>query len=297
MRNGFVCVTTLICSLFIASCANPYKAEPEPKPKAKPTTRVDRSDKVIPRAEPKSKYGNPSSYVVFGKRYYVLPSSRDYVAQGIASWYGTKFHGRRTSSGETYDMYAMTAAHKTLPLPTYARVTNKRNGRSIIVRINDRGPFHQNRLIDLSYAAATKLGIVTRGTGLVEVRAIDPRRYAKQSKKTNLNDTKLVDVAEPEKAEEKTVALTSNNVREKPVGIFVQIGAFRVRENAQKFSAQFKALNVGKVDVYESIFEESPIYKVRIGPLESVAQADKAVEKITQLGHSDYKLIFEDESI
>ena len=292
MRIIFTGLAT-ICILLIVSCANPYKAKPTPKP----TTRVDRSDKIIPRAEPKSKYGNPSSYVVFGKRYYVLPSSKGYVAQGVASWYGTKFHGRRTSSGETYDMYAMTAAHKTLPLPTYARVTNKRNGRSIIVRINDRGPFHQNRLIDLSYTAATKLGIVTRGTGLVEVQALDPRLYARQVSKSKSAKTKIVDVAEPEIAEKKTVATTSNNVREKPVEIFVQIGAFRVRENAQKFSAQFAGLSVGKVGVYESVLEESPIYKVRIGPLDSVTQADKAVEMITQLGHSDYKLVFEDESI
>ena len=101
--------------------------------------------------EPKSRYGNPESYVVFGKRYYVKDSSKGYVETGIASWYGTKFHGRRTSSGETYDMYAMTAAHKTLPLPTYVEVTNLNNGRSIIVKVNDRGRFHEIRIIDLSY--------------------------------------------------------------------------------------------------------------------------------------------------
>ena len=151
----------LVCVVIVAACASPYsKKDSAPK---KPATRVDRTEKVIPKAEPKSKYGNPKSYVVFGQRYHTLPTAKGYVEQGIASWYGTKFHGRRTSSGETYDMYAMTAAHKTLPLPTYARVTNKKNGRSIIVRINDRGPFHENRIIDLSYAAATKLGIVTTG--------------------------------------------------------------------------------------------------------------------------------------
>lgn len=271
-----------VCLILVTACANPYKKDSAPK--QKPTTRVDRTEKVIPRAEPKSKYGNPTSYVVFGRRYYVLPSAKGYIEQGIASWYGTKFHGRRTSSGETYDMYAMTAAHKTLPLPTYARVTNKRNGRSIIVRINDRGPFHKNRIIDLSYAAATKLGIVTRGTGLVEVRAIDPLRY--KDKKTA---STLVDVAEPEQATPKTAT-------DKKVGIFVQVGAFRVRENAQKLSAQFAALNVGKVTVYSGELEGTPIYKVRIGPLDTVAQADKTVEKLIQLGHKDYKLVFEEPS-
>ena len=288
MKRTLAVVTGLLCFVLVASCANPYKTKPSPK--QKPTTRVDRSEKVIPRVEPKSKYGNPSSYVVFGRRYFVLPSARGYVEQGIASWYGTKFHGRRTSSGETYDMYAMTAAHKTLPLPTYARVTNKRNGRSIIVRINDRGPFHKNRIIDLSYAAATKLGIVTRGTGLVEVRAIDPSAYKAGVKAGAKSKGKIVDVAEPKLAEETPAAV------EKEVEIFVQVGAFRVRENAQKLSAQFTTLNVGKVSVHAGTHEGSPIYKVRIGPLDTVVQADKTVEKISELGHKDYKLVFEDHS-
>jgi len=131
---------------------------------------------AVPKVEPKSKYGNPESYVVFGKRYHTKSSSHGYVAKGVASWYGPNFHGRKTSSGEPYDMYAMTAAHKTLPLPTYARVTNVRNGRSAVVKINDRGPFHGNRIIDLSYSAARKLGVVAKGTAMVEVKAIDPRQ-------------------------------------------------------------------------------------------------------------------------
>jgi rare lipoprotein A len=114
--------------------------------------------------------------VVFGKRYHTKSSSHGYVARGVASWYGPNFHGRKTSSGERYDMYAMTAAHKTLPLPTYARVTNVKNGRSAVVKINDRGPFHGNRIIDLSYSAARKLGVVAKGTAMVEVKAIDPRQ-------------------------------------------------------------------------------------------------------------------------
>ena len=112
-------------------------------------------------------------YVVNGKQYFTLPSARGFTQRGIASWYGPKFHGRRTSSGETYDMYKMTAAHKTLPLPTYVAVRNLATGREIVVRVNDRGPFHGDRIIDLSYAAATKLGIARRGTGLVEVRALE----------------------------------------------------------------------------------------------------------------------------
>ena len=136
---------------------------------------VDYIPDAVPQVEQRSKYGNPPSYVVNGKRYYTLPSSDGYVKRGIASWYGKKFHGRRTSSWEIYDMYAMTAAHRSLPLPTYVRVRNLDNDREVTVKVNDRGPFHPDRLIDLSYVAAKKLGIIEKGTGLVEVRAIDPR--------------------------------------------------------------------------------------------------------------------------
>jgi rare lipoprotein A len=129
---------------------------------------------AVPKVEPKSKYGNMDTYVVRGRRYYTKDSSLGHVERGLASWYGPGFHRRKTSSGEPYDMYSMTAAHKTLPLPTYARVTNLENGHSAVVKINDRGPFHDPRILDLSLAAATKLGVVGKGTALVELRAIDP---------------------------------------------------------------------------------------------------------------------------
>jgi len=123
---------------------------------------------------PRSPVGNRSPYTVLGKQYHVLERPHGYVEQGIASYYGSKFHGRRTSNQEVYDMYTFSAAHKTLPLPSFARVTNLENGKSVVVRVNDRGPFHDGRVIDLSYAAAVKLGIVARGTGKVEVRALVP---------------------------------------------------------------------------------------------------------------------------
>ena len=129
-------------------------------------------------AEPRSRVGNRSTYAVLGKQYRVLDDPGGYVEEGLASYYGNKFHGRRTSNLEVYDMYAFTAAHKTLPLPSFARVTNRDNGKSIVVRVNDRGPFHAGRVIDLSYAAAVKLGITQRGTGRVEVRALAPGKGA-----------------------------------------------------------------------------------------------------------------------
>lgn len=125
-----------------------------------------------PKHEPRSRYGNPDTYAVYGKTYKVMSSSSGYKTRGIASWYGTKFHKKRTSSGETYNMYAMTAAHKTLPLPTYVRVKNLANGRETVVKVNDRGPFHSDRIIDLSYAAAAKLGVFPRGTAPVEIEAL-----------------------------------------------------------------------------------------------------------------------------
>ena len=129
---------------------------------------------AVPAAEPRSRYGNPKEYEVLGETYFVLDSARGYKERGRASWYGTKFNGKRTSSGETYDMYGMTAAHKTLPLPTYVRVTRLSNGRSVVVKVNDRGPFHQGRIIDLSYAAATRLDLLKDGSAEVVVEAVDP---------------------------------------------------------------------------------------------------------------------------
>lgn len=150
-----------------------HERDRAPDPRSVPTD-IDRVPDAVPRAEPRSRYGNPESYEVFGRRYHVLASAEGYRERGIASWYGEKFHGRRTSSREPYDMYAMTAAHKTLPLPTYVRVTHLENGRSVIVRVNDRGPFVDSRIIDLSYAAAARLGMVEDGHAPVEVVALQP---------------------------------------------------------------------------------------------------------------------------
>lgn len=127
---------------------------------------------LIPTQEPMSRYGNPTEYKVDGRKYEIMKNSKGYKTRGIASWYGTKFHKQRTSSGEPYNMYVMTAAHKTLPLPTYIRVKNLDNGKSAVVKVNDRGPFHGDRLIDLSYAAAVKLGIFPKGTAPVEIETM-----------------------------------------------------------------------------------------------------------------------------
>lgn len=179
----------LLC-LFLSACSR-STSRPDGPPKKVPPN-LNKIPDAKPKVEPLSRYGNrfgkngkSNSYVTARKRYHVKPTSRGYRQRGLASWYGTKFHGRRTSSGERYDMYSMTAAHTTLPLPTYAKVTNLDNGKSVVVKINDRGPFHSNRLIDLSYVAAAKLGILGRGTGRVEVESVDPRDHGGRQPKQN----------------------------------------------------------------------------------------------------------------
>lgn len=181
----------LLLSLFIAGCYEPPQSMPTRSPYTKSTARntaktnphnerdgapagppPTRFEKVKPVKESFSRYGNPESYAVKGHTYEVMRSASGYKTKGIASWYGTKFHSQRTSSGDEYDMYSMTAAHKTLPLPSYVRVRNLENGRVAIVKVNDRGPFHEGRVIDLSYAAATRLGVFPKGTAAVEIEAL-----------------------------------------------------------------------------------------------------------------------------
>lgn len=163
---------TLFLTTLLSSCSHVRRDGP-------PNFYVDESKipNAVPKPEPLAKYGNMKQYYVAGKCYRVMKSSKHYSATGVASWYGTLFHSRKTSSGERYNMLAMTAAHKTLPLPTYVRVTNLKNHREIIVKVNDRGPFKSNRIIDLSYVAAKKLGMMGRGTAYVRVTAIDPYSY------------------------------------------------------------------------------------------------------------------------
>lgn len=163
--------TVVLAAVALVLACRPVASAPEsPQPVSDPMAVPD----AVPREEPRSPYGNPEFYEVDGRRYRPLSSSDGFVERGTASWYGAEFHGRRTSSGEAFDMYAMTAAHPTLPLPTYVEVTNLENGRRVVVRVNDRGPFKDGRIIDLSYVAAYRLGMIQNGTARVEVRALAP---------------------------------------------------------------------------------------------------------------------------
>lgn len=233
---------------------------------------------AVPKVEPKSRYGNPRYYDVAGQRYDVLDSSEGFVERGMASWYGADFHGRRASSGETYDMYAMTAAHPSLPLPTYVQVTSLDNGRKTIVKVNDRGPFHGGRVIDLSYAAAYKLGIVQRGTGLVEVRALSP----------DAHQPAPVAVAPPPRA-----ARTDATPLPDVPALFVQVGAFTELRNAEELRAQLLLSEPGAIQITPAAGEDDLLYRVRIGPLSSAGDADLTARRVQALGLHDARVVAE----
>ncbi len=204
----------------------------------------------IPRIENASITGNPPFYEVMGKRYTIMQSSQGYIKEGIASWYGTKFHGKRTSSGEVYDMFAMTAANKTLPIPCYVKVTSLSNGKEITVRINDRGPFHDNRIIDLSYTAAKKLGIIDNGTSRVRVEAVPPYQ---------------------------TLSIFSNEqeyiMKKKPM--YLQTGAFKEKKSAERFASQTQQIvQLFPVSVEDNAYHFTSIFRVKIGPLENEQEVD-----------------------
>ncbi|MDZ4261092.1 MAG: septal ring lytic transglycosylase RlpA family protein [Pseudomonadota bacterium] len=281
----------LAALVLLAGCSGPGPTRPTitaPATPATPSIAVEPSDgapgrqvdintipDAVPRSEPYSKYGNPGSYVVFGKTYTPLKGSKGHVERGIASWYGTKFHGRRTSSGEPYNLYDMTAAHKTLPLPTYAQVTNLDNGRSIIVKINDRGPFHEGRIIDLSYVAAMKLDIMKTGTGRVEVRAIDPSAPTAHLAQPATTKTEPVTLA--------TAPAASQN-------LFLQVGAFSTFSNAENLRSRLS--NVATTPIVISKGNQAqPIYRVLIGPLSDDQEAQQLAERLTNVGISQTNLV------
>ena len=227
-----------------------------------PPANVDSIPDATPRREPRSAHGNPPFYKVLGRRYVVLATADGYLERGVASWYGPTFHGESTSNGEKYDMYGMSAAHKTLPLPTYARVTNLKNGRSIVVRINDRGPFVANRLIDLSYSAAAKLDMLKEGTTLVEVKALT--------------------VQEPDDL--------TRSAEVPPPSLYVQAGAFADQRNAQRVLDHLHTGGLPSAFILAPPDGKPPLYRVRLGPISSVPEFDQLAAKLRALGYPDARL-------
>ncbi len=221
---------------------------------------------ATPKAEPLSPYGNPPSYEQDGITYYVMKSAKDYKARGIASWYGTKFHGERTSSGERYDMYAMTAAHKTLPLPSYVRVTNLDNGKQVVVKVNDRGPFKHGRIIDLSYAAAARLDFHNHGTANVEVESIVPAGTHELTGPTSIPDGQQM---------------------------FVQVGAFSDKGKANRLAKAIRQQVPWKVFISPIRVRGKSLHRVRIGPIETSDEANKLVDTLSLPSLGTPRIIFE----
>jgi rare lipoprotein A len=260
--------TALIAlALLAAGCST---LQPAPSPDNLPGD-------AVPRVEPRSRYGNPVSYEVFGRRYFVTPQARGFREQGTASWYGPGFHRQRTSSGEPYDMYLMTAAHKTLPIPVYVRVDNLQNGRSIVVRVNDRGPFVGDRVIDLSYAAAARLDMLRAGTAPVALTVIEPP-----------SPTSEADVI----AAATTPAVAAPTAATPASDGFVQAGAFSAQANADALRLRLSAAGFSRLEV-QSIAAASgqPLFRLRIGPVSSAAEADDLIERLALAGIPDARLV------
>lgn len=240
-----------------------------------PDFSVDESriPNAVPKKEPLSKYGNLDTYRVFGKSYHTMKSSKHYVARGTASWYGTQFHASRTSSGERYNMLAMTAAHKTLPLPTYVEVTNLANNRKIVVKVNDRGPFEGNRLIDLSYVAAKKLGMLGHGTAHVEVRALDPDTYYKHI------------------LTEKPTLLAHNHTTHKSSNLYLQVGVFKNRQYAEHLKTRLTKVLPVPVQVAHTSHTSKGLFRVQVGPIKNVATENQISKHLKSIGLTSTKKI------
>ncbi len=255
MRSLLILAAGLLATLLAGCAGTPTAGKPataarggyylDDGPEANPPANLDAVPDAVPRREPLHRFAN-RTYVALGNTYTPLTSARDYRDEGLASWYGRRFHGKKTASGELYDMYAMTAAHPTLPIPSYARVTAVGSGKSVVVRINDRGPFHKDRLIDLSYTAAHKLGMLGRGSLRVRVESLDPDAY----------DTEGEALAD---------------------GVFLQLGAFSRADNAQQLVARL-ARELEIDGSRARVVLRDKLHRVQLGPYASdaEAQADRA---------------------
>jgi rare lipoprotein A len=234
---------------------------------------IENTPDAVPVPEPRSVSGNSRSYEVLGKTYDVLDDAKGFRQRGYASWYGKKFHGRKTASGDRYNMFKMTAAHKSLPLPSYVRVTDLDNGKSVVVKINDRGPFHSDRIIDLSYAAAAKLGLIGHGTSMVEIVALEPDGSATAAP------------PEPVPAAPLTTASVSAAVPVAPMGPisgFLQVGAYIDPINAVAMRENLQRQGIAPVEIRVNDSASTPIHRVLVGPFRDQDDARDTRIRLTQ---------------
>ncbi|WP_373191302.1 septal ring lytic transglycosylase RlpA family protein [Halomonas sp.] len=235
---------------------------------------------ALPRHEARSRAGNTSPYQVWGKRYQVLADAQGYRRQGRASWYGKKFHGYATSNGEIYDMYKMSAAHRSLPLPSFVRVTSLDNGRSVIVRVNDRGPFHSDREIDLSYAAAARLGILEKGTGRVRVEAIDVERWIAEHGTSPLSGVGQTLRPETASRSPSAVPLAGTDPSLSGGGVFLQVAALGSADNARQLKSRLEHEIAQPVRVASV----AGLHRVQVGPLADAGQLAPVREALRRAG-------------
>ncbi|NBW60806.1 MAG: septal ring lytic transglycosylase RlpA family protein [Methylophilaceae bacterium] len=296
MRMNFKKAWPLILSLWLSACSTLDIILPREERPAAPASKTEQTKPVksggyylddgpgdnppadlisipdaVPKLEPYIARAN-KPYIALGMTYTPMTTFQPYKKSGIASWYGRRYHGQKTSIGEIYDMYAMTGAHTTLPLPSYVKVTNPDNGKSVIVRINDRGPFHEGRLIDLSYVAAFKLGIAQKGSGVVEVEAIDVKQFLAEKSKPMLADKAIA----PETSELPANKQQSNF----SAGNYIQLGAFRQSENANQLAQKLREQNILPMELSINNWQNQGLYRVLVGPFDTRSNAEKMAEKI-----------------
>ena len=281
-------VLLVVALLALPGCSLLRRAPEAPSPGAgvpAPPRDLAAIPDAVPRDEPRSRYGNPETYEVFGKRYKVMKSAKGHVERGPASWYGPGFHAERTSSGEPYDMYAMTAAHKTLPIPCFVRVTNLQNGRSVVVRVNDRGPFVGDRIIDLSYTAAWKLDMLRAGTAKVEIRVLEPGHRAPPPP---VVAAAAVTAAAPVAAAAALPApVTPSAPSATGGGRMLQVGAFGSRANAEALVTRLQASGIGGASVSEASVAGRTLFRVRVGPVADAEQATQLADRLRAAGIPD----------
>ena len=291
MRTVRVSAFTALGVLLAACSSAPRRGSERGAPLPPPGGVAD----AVPRVEPRSSHGNPPFYDVNGQRFQVLASADNYLERGVASWYGPDFQGHNTSSGERYDMYGMTAAHKTLPIPCYARITNLSNGRSVVVRINDRGPFVANRIVDLSYSAAARLDIVRTGTAFVELRTVGPSSPSVASPVPIVAATApIVAAPAPPAAAPAPAAPPSVPAGPErtaiPVALYIQVGAFADANNAQRVIERLQSAGVPQVFSLTSSESGRLLRRVRVGPIATVEEFDRLAEQLATLGYPEARL-------
>jgi rare lipoprotein A len=267
---------TAVAAAFLAGCASNQ-------------VETEASSRIVRDGAERSSLGNPPFYEVFGKRYYVLESSAGYRERGVASWYGREFHGKRTSGGERYDMNDMTAAHKTLPIPTWVEVTNLENGKSVVVKVNDRGPFVDDRIIDLSYRAAQALDMLRHGTARVQVRALTEPRPAPSATTaaapSGQSAFSIISEAEADTLDPEDLQAEH---------LFIQVGAFGDSDNAVNLVARLRRSGIANSFIVSSTEGRDELHRVRVGPLGSAAEFDRVNHDLRALGLTETRLVAEE---